>query len=222
MSRARKNRRLATSSLISSIPVLRFLCSFCFLCLLCFFHFAGSAPTFAASEQDPDKKASPNHLTSSSKNQIGDQKNKLADGLYSVERSARDLESLKPIHESETLIENDFHFLEPLEREPVIYLVLQTKTFIPLTLGADPREDTEKESGKPRLQIQLTNNQVKPLQDFTSAHLGKTVAIVIGGEVVTTHKVRSVIEGGKLQITRCTKHGCETLFTSLLKDRAKN
>jgi preprotein translocase subunit SecD len=100
-------------------------------------------------------------------------------------------------------------------------LVLQTKPFVPFLLAAAPAEDKEEGTGKPRLQLQLAEDQKGPLEEFTRAHLGQTVAIVIGGDVVTTHKVKSAITGGRLQITRCTKHGCETLFTRLLKDKAQ-
>jgi preprotein translocase subunit SecD len=150
------------------------------------------------------------------------QKNKLADGLYLVLRSAHEPKIIEPLGAAEQLVPNDFHFLEPDEREPVVYLVLQTKPFVPLILGSDPCEDREQATGKPRLQVELAEDQKRPLEDFTRAHLGQTIAIVVGGDVVTAHKIKSVITGGRLQITRCTKHGCETLFTSLLKNHSKS
>lgn len=143
----------------------------------------------------------------------------LADGLYLVVRSAHDQRQVEPLSANEIVIANDFHLLEPAEREPLIYLVLQRNAFVPLVLGAPPTEDKEAATGKPRLQLQLAEDQKGPLEAFTRAHLGETLAIVIGGNVVTTHKVKSVISGGRLQITRCTKHGCETLYTTLLQNR---
>lgn len=145
----------------------------------------------------------------------------LDDGLYLVLRQALTPKALEPLKQNEYSIENDFHLLEPEEREPTVYLVLQSKPFVPLILGTAPKEDTEEISKKPRLQLQLTEEHKKTLEDFTREHMGETVAIVIGGNVVTCHKVKSVITGGALQITRCTKHGCETLFTTLLKSRPK-
>jgi hypothetical protein len=144
---------------------------------------------------------------------------KLADGLYLVLRSAREAKSLEPIADTEKLVANDFHLLEAAEREPVLYMVLQTKPFVPLLLGANPKEDKEESTGKPRLQLELAEGEKAPLEEFTREHFGGTVAIVIGGDVVTFHKVKAVITGGRLQITRCTKHGCEVLYTRLLKDR---
>jgi hypothetical protein len=139
----------------------------------------------------------------------------LPNGLYLVLRSGDAAMKVQPAGEAERMLADDYHFLEPAEREPVKYLVLQTTPFVPFILGAGPVEDRE-EGGKPRLQLQLTEDQKKPLEDFTRANLGGTVAIVIGGEIVTTHKIKSVITGGRLQVTRCTEHGCETLFTKLL------
>lgn len=143
----------------------------------------------------------------------------LDNGLYLVVRSSRNVSEVHPIKEGEILIPNDFHLLEPEEREPVLYLVLQAKPFVPFHLAGAPTEDKETATGKPRLQLQLAAEQQKPLEDFTRQHLNDTVAIVIGNDVVTTHKVKSAITGGKLQITRCTKHGCETLYTGLLRGR---
>jgi len=140
----------------------------------------------------------------------------LPDGLYLVLRSSDTVVKLLPVGKTERLLSDNFHFLEPAEREPIRYLVLQTTPFVPLILASDPKEDRE-DSGKPRLQLQLAEDQAGPLEDFSRSNLGGTVAIVIGGEIVTTHRIKSAITGGRLQITRCTEHGCETLFTKLLK-----
>lgn len=142
----------------------------------------------------------------------------LPDGLYLVLRSDRDPQKLQPLRQKEVEVVQDFHLLEPEEREPAIHHVLQVQPSIPFELEESPREDTEEGTNKPRLNLRLKENQIAPLEAFTEEHLGQTVAIVIGNEIVTTHKVKSAIKGGRLQITRCTKHGCETLFTRLLKD----
>src|SRR6202034_3427547 len=73
----------------------------------------------------------------------------LADGLYAVVRSAHEAKSVEPVAQTETLVANDFHLLERAEREPVLYMVLQTKPFVPLSLAAAPQEDKEESTGKP-------------------------------------------------------------------------
>ena len=47
-------------------------------------------------------------------------------------------------------------------------------------------------------------------------HLGGKVAMVVDGEIVTLHKIRTVITGGKLQITRCQDNACEVIKAKLV------
>lgn len=49
------------------------------------------------------------------------------------------------------------------------------------------------------------------------AHLWGKIAMVVDGEIVTRHKIRSVITGGKLQITRCVDNACEVIRAKLVK-----
>jgi hypothetical protein len=37
------------------------------------------------------------------------------------------------------------------------------------------------------------------------------------GEIVTLHKIRTVVTGGKLQITRCTDDACVVIRAKLMK-----
>jgi preprotein translocase subunit SecD len=67
------------------------------------------------------------------------------------------------------------------------------------------------------LSVTLSREQVKPLEDFTRAHLGGSVAILLDGEVISKHKVRAVVEGGRLQITRCGDNACDVLLAKLTK-----
>jgi hypothetical protein len=41
--------------------------------------------------------------------------------------------------------------------------------------------------------------------------------MVVDGEIVTVHKIRSIITGGKVQITRCTDNACEVIRSKLVK-----
>ena len=148
-----------------------------------------------------------------------DPKLTISDGLYLVVAADRAKKHLLPLQDNQIVVLNDFRLLEPLERETPIFLKLQKAPFVPLLINGKPLEDKEEGSNKPRLQLTLEDEQIEPLKQFTATNLGKTVAIVIGGEVVSTHKIRTAITGGRLQITRCTKHGCETLYTRLLKKR---
>jgi len=142
----------------------------------------------------------------------------LVDGLYLVLRQADDPKQLQPVADTETLLVNDGRFLEQAERNPVEYAVLDTKAFVPFALNGTPREDHES-SGKPRLQIQFAPKQALALEQLTGENVGRTIAIVVGGEIVTCHKIKEAIKGGCLQITRCTKTGCALIYSQLLKER---
>jgi hypothetical protein len=46
------------------------------------------------------------------------------------------------------------------------------------------------------------------------------VAIVVGGEVLTMHKIKEPITSGQLQISRCNDNACELLYVRL-RDNVK-
>jgi preprotein translocase subunit SecD len=72
-----------------------------------------------------------------------------------------------------------------------------------------------------RILLKLEPKSAKALEGLTSEHLGKEVAIVLGGEVVTTHKVRTVIKGGDVQISSCTAGAGDFLLKQLQAHQRK-
>jgi hypothetical protein len=54
------------------------------------------------------------------------------------------------------------------------------------------------------------------LKDFTTRHLGKSAAMIVSGELVSVHRIRSVIAAGKLQITSCGADVCWALHSKLV------
>jgi preprotein translocase subunit SecD len=66
-----------------------------------------------------------------------------------------------------------------------------------------------------RIQLKLTPNAADALERLSRAQVGKQITIVLGGEVVTMHKVREVIKGGDVQITSCTPGAAEYLLEQL-------
>lgn len=140
----------------------------------------------------------------------------LADGLYLIKREARTREELGPLVDSEKVLVNDYEFLSPEERGETSYIVVSSGAYVPIILSGDPVK-TNDQTGKPKLEISLAEDQIQPLEKFTRENVMRSVAIVIGGKVVTMHKIRVPIVGGKMQITRCTDHGCEALYTQLKK-----
>jgi preprotein translocase subunit SecD len=140
----------------------------------------------------------------------------LVDGLYLIQREAKSEKELQPIIDPERILINDYEFIAPEERGETSYVVVSKNSFVPIILASKPVKSSD-QTGKPKLEIFLADDQIKPLEKFTTDNVMKSVAIVIGGKVVTMHKIRVPIVGGKMQITRCTDHGCEALYTELQK-----
>lgn len=140
----------------------------------------------------------------------------LVDGIYLIQREAKSEKDLIPLKVEEQILINDFEFIAPDERGETSYVVVSKNSFVPIILASEPVKSND-QTGKPKLEISLAEDQIKPLEKFTTDNVMKSVAIVIGGKVVTMHKIRVPIVGGKMQITRCTDHGCEALYTELLK-----
>lgn len=143
----------------------------------------------------------------------------LVDGLYLIQREGKSQKEILPLKSSEHILLNDYEFLAPEERGETTHIVVSQKSFVPIILDSAPVKSNDN-AGRPKVEISLAESQIKPLARFTTQNLMKSVAIVIGGKVVTTHKIRVPIVGGKMQITRCTDHGCEALYTKLQKPSA--
>jgi hypothetical protein len=129
----------------------------------------------------------------------------LKDGTYLL---AEDSES------GPNLLDIEFHpeFLEFNEESPK--LRIDTSEYAPLILAQAPDTLNQPDNRK-HLLLTLTPGAGDELSEFTGRNVGGRVAIVIGGMVVSQHKIRERIEGGKLQITRCTDNACEKIFYEL-------
>jgi hypothetical protein len=140
----------------------------------------------------------------------------LADGMYAVKRDATTVEAAGVPGEPSRVIRYGQRSADG-EPEEARYLALQTSPFVPLILEVPP-DVHEQSDGRTYLTVTLAEAYVKALADFTRENLGGRVAIVVDGDVVTMHKVRTVIDGGKMQITRCTDNACELIRSKLMDD----
>jgi len=146
----------------------------------------------------------------------------LANGIYLVNRDAEYSKLLMPVEENERIMIDDGHLLEPIQPnvpDKPRYVALSTVQFVPINLAHKPTKHVDAQ-GKKQLMLELAKSEIVPLETFTRKNCGRSVAIVIGNQVVTVHKVREPITGGKMQITRCTDNGCDVLFTQLQKSDA--
>jgi len=57
------------------------------------------------------------------------------------------------------------------------------------------------EGDVPALDVTLTPEAARRIEELTAAHVGERVAIVVDGRVVMTPRVRDRIAGGRLEIT---------------------
>lgn len=138
----------------------------------------------------------------------------LANGLYAVLRESSTADSARVDAPGSAVLVYDRKYTDADPAVPPTWVALDTARFVPLILSGPP--DAKKDGrGWTMLEVTLASEQVRPLEEFTRAHLGGRVAIVLGGEVISEHKVRAVVEGGKLQITRCGDNACDVLRVKL-------
>ena len=137
----------------------------------------------------------------------------IPDGIYLIGRSGDVAEDLIPLASKEALISFSELFREKTD-PGVIYLVVRTDAFVPLRLAKAPETENQEDNRK-RLMLKLTDDASLQLAEFTKEYLDQHTAIVVDGQALTMHKIRSVIEGGKMQITRCTDNACEFLYEQL-------
>lgn len=142
-----------------------------------------------------------------------DQKNSpLPDGIYLLLNEFPDKQSIKRV--KGRVIPYSHLFLDDNTEGQPEYFDIHPDEYVPLILAETPDSITQADK-RIHLMLTLTPDAKDDLADFTEKHINKRVAIVIGGEGMTKHKVRTRIDGGKLQITRCTDNACEYLFMEL-------
>jgi hypothetical protein len=100
--------------------------------------------------------------------------------------------------------------------EPLTYVAIDPKDYVPLLIEGTPQMKTDGQ-GKSILSVSLTRKNVKRAEAFTRAHLNGRIAMVVDGEIVTLHKIRTVITDGNVQITRCDDNACEVIRSKLIK-----
>ena len=99
--------------------------------------------------------------------------------------------------------------------EPLTYVAIDPKDYVPLIIEGAPEMKSDGQ-GKSVLTVSLARKNAERAEAITRAHLGGRIAMVVDGEIVTLHKIRSVITGGKLQITRCADNACEVIRSKLV------
>jgi preprotein translocase subunit SecD len=139
---------------------------------------------------------------------------KVSDGVYAVLRESLKEKDVLPLKEGEVLVVHEARYLKKEEKEPPRYLVVHSAPEVVFDLAGKPKAVKE---GKEvvSISLKLQPKAAAALERLTRDHLGKQVAIVLGGEVVTMHKVREVIKGGDAQISCCAAGSANYLLEQL-------
>jgi hypothetical protein len=140
----------------------------------------------------------------------------LENGLYAVWGAAPDEASAHAAAgtQAHRVVAYDDRLGGETPAPPREFLALSPEVDVPFVLASAPSVG-ESDKGFASLEVTLAPDSARALEAFTRARMGHRVAVVIGGEVVSTHGVKAVVTGGRLQVTRCTDNACELLRTRL-------
>lgn len=70
-------------------------------------------------------------------------------------------------------------------------------------------------TGRTILGVALDAPNAERLKEFSTRHLGKSAAMIVGDEIVSVHKIRATMTEGKLQITSCGPDVAKVLYSKL-------
>jgi preprotein translocase subunit SecD len=143
---------------------------------------------------------------------------KLPDGVYAVLRESLKETDVLPLKAGEALVVDHHRYLKKDEEEQPRFLVVRSSPDVELDLAADPKAIKEGEQVE-RILLMLQTKAATALERLTSDRLGKQIAILLGGDVVTMHKIREVIKDGEVQITSCAPGAAKYLLEQLQAHR---
>lgn len=142
------------------------------------------------------------------------------DGVYAVLRESQKEKDVLPLEDGERVVVHRHRYLKNDDKEPPRFVVVRSVPDVRLDLDGEPKavkEGAEVVS----IQLKLKPKAAKALEKLTRDQLREQVTIVLGGEVVTMHKVREVIKGGEVQITSCAAGAANYLMKQLEANRKK-
>lgn len=139
---------------------------------------------------------------------------KMPDGVYAVQRDGTSEKDVLPLKDGEALVVNRHRYVKAAEAEPPRYVVVRSAPDVALDLAAEPKADKDGDVVV-RIFLKLKPDAAAALERLTRDRMGGQVAIVLGGEVVTAHKVREAIKGGEVQITSCAAGAANYLLEQL-------
>ena len=134
----------------------------------------------------------------------------LPDGIYATLSEADTSAAADDVSQPHEVLEYDGRHIG--ESRPVTYVAVGLQQYVPFQFSRPP-ELTHCDDEFASLHVTLESKSARGLEDFTTRY--SRVAVIIDGKVVTIHKVREPIRGGRVQISRCADDACQVLFSKL-------
>ena len=171
---------------------------------------------FSCSDQDvkSEKKTGKTSAEATEKESVKTEEIELNNAIYLLKNEFKDSADFDG---DGYLIPYAHDFLDSTSEEEIYFLSIDPNEFVELDLSEKP-EGVVQEDERINLLLSLSGVAQDQMADFTEKHVGKHIAIVIGGKAYTKHKIKQKITAGKLQITRCTDNACEHLLVELKKN----
>jgi preprotein translocase subunit SecD len=143
---------------------------------------------------------------------------KLPDGVYAVLREGTAEKDLLPLKDGEVLAVDRQLYAKNDDKNPPRYLVVHKAPDVLLDLVGEPKAVKEGDDVV-RILLKLQPKSAEELERLTKNNVGKQVAICLGGEVVSAHKIRDAIKGGDVQISCCAPGSAKYLLEQLQKQQ---
>jgi hypothetical protein len=141
----------------------------------------------------------------------------LENGLYLVHARINDPGNVRKLPDGYLLVAYSYEHLTTRDGEirAIEHLIIKNHADVKFSLSGEPEISPTNDRYEFSVGISLSEQASQQMQKFTATNLGRSVALVAGGKILTVHKIRSEIIGGKLQITRCNDNGCQYIYNSL-------
>jgi len=136
----------------------------------------------------------------------------LKDGLYLVDKVVYDTNAvmLKP---NQVFVHFNHNFSANAPGNSV-GLIVNIADYVPLLLAEEPTLLSQTENQK-KLQLTFSPPAAEKLERFTAANVMKQAVMIVDGEVLTIHKIRDAIRGGKMEITGASDNDCQRIYVML-------
>ena len=138
-----------------------------------------------------------------------------ADGFYILQEEKEYVKRFERDPATSRILVYDQSEISGIPDIPVRYFIAGKTPDVPLKLKGDPERITD-DQGKTMLNLRIDDEYIPVLERVTRENMmRKQFAVVIGGRMISAHKIRAPITDGKLQISRCSDNVCERIYADL-------